>query len=80
MKKEGGVSGINRWAIYSSTFPQIFYFFLKDPGPLNCKKNVFQRLTNSECSQIDSKNIPANFLLFLKDPGPLNCKKRFSVA
>ena len=28
------MSGINRWAIYSSTFPQIFYWFLKDPGPL----------------------------------------------
>jgi hypothetical protein len=39
-KKRGGVSGINRWAIYSSTFPQIFYCFLKDPGPLNNKKHI----------------------------------------
>ncbi len=31
------MSGINRWAIYSSTFPQFFYFFLKDTGPLNHK-------------------------------------------
>jgi hypothetical protein len=38
IKKEGGVSGINRWALYSSTFPQFFYCFLKDPGPLNSKK------------------------------------------
>ncbi len=37
MKKEGGggVSDINQWAYYYSTFPQFFYFFLKDPGPLN---------------------------------------------
>jgi hypothetical protein len=40
MKKEGGVSGINRWAFYYFTFPQIFYFFLKDPGPLNNKKRI----------------------------------------
>jgi hypothetical protein len=41
MKKEGGgVSGINRWAIYSSSFPQIFYCFLKDPGLLNNKKRI----------------------------------------
>ncbi len=39
-KKRGGVSGINRWAIYSSAFPQIFYFCLKDPGPLNNKKRI----------------------------------------
>ncbi len=32
------MSGINRWALYSSTFPQIFNLFLKDPGPLNIKK------------------------------------------
>ncbi len=37
-KRGGGVSGINRWAIYSSTFPQFFYCSLKDPGPLNSKK------------------------------------------
>ncbi len=36
----GGVSGVNRWAFYSSTFPQIFYCFLKDPGPLNHKKQI----------------------------------------
>jgi hypothetical protein len=35
------VSGINRWALYSSTFPQIFYCFLKDPGPLNSKKRIW---------------------------------------
>jgi hypothetical protein len=39
MKKEGGLSGINRWAFNLSTFPQIFYCFLKDPGPLNHKKH-----------------------------------------
>ncbi len=48
-KKRGGVSGINGWAFNLSTFPQIFYCFLKDPGPLN-HKNVFQRLNNSVCS------------------------------
>jgi hypothetical protein len=39
------VSGINRWAINSSTFPQICYFFLKDPCPLNNKKTHFSGLT-----------------------------------
>ncbi len=39
-KKRGGVIGINRWALYSSTFPQIFYCFLKDPSPLNNKKSI----------------------------------------
>ncbi len=39
-KKRGGASGINRWALYSSTFPQIFYCFLKNPGPLNKKKRI----------------------------------------
>jgi hypothetical protein len=45
MKKEGGVSGINRWALSSSTFPQIFYCFLKDLCPLNNKKTHFSGLT-----------------------------------
>jgi hypothetical protein len=27
------VIGINQWAIYFSTFPQIFYFFFKGPQP-----------------------------------------------
>ncbi len=42
MKKEGGggLIGINRWAIYYCTFTQIYYFFLKDPGPLNNKKRI----------------------------------------
>jgi hypothetical protein len=40
MKKEGGVSGINRWAFNLSTLTQIFYCFLKDPGPLNHKKRI----------------------------------------
>ncbi len=40
-KKRGGVSGINRCPFNSSTFPQIFYFFLKDPGPLNSKKRIW---------------------------------------
>ncbi len=39
-KKRGGVSGINRWALYYSIFLQIFYCFLKDPGPLNHKKRI----------------------------------------
>ncbi len=39
-KKWGGVSGINRWAFNLSTFPQIFYCFLKNPGPLNHKKRI----------------------------------------
>ncbi len=33
------MSGINRWAIYSSIFPQIFYCFSKDPGPLKVVGN-----------------------------------------
>ena len=33
------MSGINRWALYSSTFPQIFNLFLKDPGPLKGPKH-----------------------------------------
>ncbi len=37
-KRRGDVSGINRYDLYSSTFPQILYFLLKDPGPLNNKK------------------------------------------
>jgi hypothetical protein len=37
-KKGEGVNGINREAFTSSSFPQICYFFLKDPGPLNNKK------------------------------------------
>jgi hypothetical protein len=44
MKKEGGgggVSGINRKALYSSTFPQIFNFFFKKTSPLNDKKAFF---------------------------------------
>jgi hypothetical protein len=49
MKKEGGMSGINRCAFNLSTFPQILYRFLKDPGPLN-NKNEFQRLNNSVSS------------------------------
>ncbi len=40
-KKRGGVSGINRSALYSSTFPQIFYFYLKDTCPLNSKKRIW---------------------------------------
>jgi hypothetical protein len=39
-KKRGGLSGINRWAFNMSTFPQILYRFLKDPGPLNHKKRI----------------------------------------
>ncbi len=39
-KKRGVVSGISRSALYSSTFPQIFYFFLKDPGPLKSIKRI----------------------------------------
>jgi hypothetical protein len=40
MKKGGGgVNGINRQAFTSSLVPQIFYFFLKDPCPLNNKKH-----------------------------------------
>jgi hypothetical protein len=37
-KKRGGLSGTNRRSFNLSTFPQIFYRFLKDPGPLNHKK------------------------------------------
>ncbi len=37
-KKRGGLSGTNGWSFNLSTFPQIFYYFLKDPGPLNHKK------------------------------------------
>ena len=47
--------GINRWAFNLSTFPQIFYCFLKDPSPLN-HKNAFQRLNNSVCSYIESRS------------------------
>jgi hypothetical protein len=39
------VSGINRWALHSSTFPRIFYCFLKDPCPLYNKKTHFSGLT-----------------------------------
>ncbi len=34
----GGVSGINRSALISSTFPQIQKKFFKGPGPLKNKK------------------------------------------
>ncbi len=40
-KKRWVVSGISRSALYSSTFPQIFYFFLKDPGPLKSIKHIW---------------------------------------
>jgi hypothetical protein len=43
------VSGINRWAFNLSTFPQIVYCFLKDPGPLNHKKRI-SVANNSVCS------------------------------
>jgi hypothetical protein len=39
-KKRGGMNGINRWAFNLSTIPQIFYRFLKDPGPLNHIKPI----------------------------------------
>ncbi len=47
------MSGINRWAIYSSTFPQIFYCFLKDPGPLNHKKTHFSGLTTQYAPRLN---------------------------
>jgi hypothetical protein len=40
MKKEGGVSGINRQTFNSSTFPPILKNFLKDPGPLKRIKRI----------------------------------------
>ncbi len=39
-KKRGGMSGISQCAFNLSTFPQILYRFLKDPGPLNNKKRI----------------------------------------
>jgi hypothetical protein len=64
MKKEGGLSGINRWAFNLSTFPQFFYFFLKDPGPLNHKKTYFSGLTTQYAPRLNeglsaAKNIIA---------------------
>ncbi len=50
------MNGINRRALYFSTFPQIFYCFVKDPSPLN-NKNAFQRLNNLVCSLIESSYI-----------------------
>ncbi len=38
--KRGLMGGINRQALYSSTFPQFFSLLLKDPGPLNRKKQI----------------------------------------
>ncbi len=49
------MSGINRLALYFSTFPQIFYFFLKDPGPLNNKKRFSAAKQLSICSLIESR-------------------------
>jgi hypothetical protein len=40
MKKEGGCEWYQSMAFNLSTFPQIFYCFLKDPGPLNHKKRI----------------------------------------
>jgi hypothetical protein len=40
MTREGDVSGINRYALYSSTFPPILKKLLTDPGPLNNKKTL----------------------------------------
>jgi hypothetical protein len=47
------VSGINRWALYSYTFPQIFYCLLKDPGPLNHKKTYFSGLTTQYAPRLN---------------------------
>ncbi len=52
-KKRGCVSGINRWALYSFTSPQFFYFFLKDPVPLNNKKRFFSGLTTQNAPRLN---------------------------
>ncbi len=49
-KKRGVVSGISRSALYSSTFPQFFYFFLKDPGPLKSIKRIWAAKQLFMCS------------------------------
>ncbi len=53
MKKRGVVSCINRFAFNLSTFPQIFYFFLKDPGPLINKKKLFSGLTTQNAPRLN---------------------------
>jgi hypothetical protein len=63
------VSGINRWAFNLSTFPQIFYFFFKDPGPLNNKKTHFSGLTTQYAPRLNqgpsaAKNTIAGGSLF----------------
>jgi hypothetical protein len=49
-KKMGGVSGINRWAFNSSTFPPILKQFLKDPGPLKSIKRIWAAKQLLMCS------------------------------
>jgi hypothetical protein len=44
------VNGINRKALYSSTFPQIQKKILKEPGPLNSKKRFYAAKQLSMCT------------------------------
>ncbi len=55
MAKEGGISGINRWAFKYFTFLQIFTFFKKDTGPLNINK------LNQEASGVTESHRGAPF-------------------
>ena len=43
--KEGAMSGINRYDLYSYTNLSNCYIILKDPGPLRSKKTIFGGLT-----------------------------------
>jgi hypothetical protein len=49
----GGVSGINRSALNSSTFPPIKKNFLKGPGPLKNKKTNLSGLTTLHGALLD---------------------------
>jgi hypothetical protein len=53
MAREGGVSGISRSALISSTFPQIQKIFLKGPGPLKKKKTFLSGLTTLHGALLD---------------------------
>ncbi len=47
------MSGINRWALYSSTFPLIFLLFFKGPRPFKSQKTSFSGLTTQYAPRLN---------------------------
>ncbi len=47
------MSGINRWAFNSSTFPPILENYLKGPGPLKNKKTIMSGKTTSQGASLN---------------------------